>query len=94
MACRHVAPVGQNGPDALAIAVRHVREVLPDTPLLSTENRIATADDERRIAYTATAQSHLSGAIHDGTDVRGYLHWSALDNYEWGHWGPPSASLP
>ena len=20
--------------------------------------------------------------------MRGYLHWSALDNYEWGHWEP------
>lgn len=23
-----------------------------------------------------------------GNDIRGYLHWSALDNYEWGHWTP------
>ena len=26
--------------------------------------------------------------IKDDVDVRGYRHWSALDNYEWGEWGP------
>ncbi|MWB98409.1 glycoside hydrolase family 1 protein [Agromyces seonyuensis] len=74
-------------PDALGIAVRHATAVT-GAPALVTENGIATADDERRIAYTQTALAHLAGAIADGVDVRGYLHWSLLDNYEWGHWDP------
>ncbi len=29
--------------------------------------------------------------MNDGVEVRSYLHWSMLDNWEWGQWGPPSA---
>ncbi|MGO4535113.1 family 1 glycosylhydrolase [Leifsonia sp. 2MCAF36] len=58
------------------------------TPILVTENGIATDDDERRIAYTEQALLGLGSAIQDGVDVRGYLHWSLLDNYEWGSWRP------
>lgn len=75
-------------PDALGIAVRHTAEVTGGVPVVVTENGIATHDDERRIAYTEEALRHLGDAIADGVDVRGYLHWSLLDNYEWGHWGP------
>ena len=56
--------------------------------LVRTENGIATQDDNRRIAYTGEALRHLGLAMADGVDVRGYLHWSLLDNYEWGHWEP------
>ncbi|MFF0155999.1 family 1 glycosylhydrolase [Streptomyces sp. NPDC005263] len=75
-------------PDALAIAVRHTAEVTGGLPILVTENGIATHDDTRRIAYTSEALEHLFRAIGGGIDVRGYLHWSLLDNYEWGHWEP------
>ncbi|MFK0283221.1 glycoside hydrolase family 1 protein [Streptomyces sp. NPDC090499] len=75
-------------PDALGIAVRHAWETTGHVPVLVTENGIATADDTRRIAYTSEALRHLFSAVDDGVDVRGYLHWSALDNYEWGHWEP------
>lgn len=75
-------------PDALGIAVRHTAEVLPDVPVVVTENGIATDDDTRRVAYTEAALDSLAQAMADGVDVRGYIHWSLLDNYEWGHWDP------
>ena len=75
-------------PDALAMAVRHAWQVTGGVPILVTENGIATADDTQRIRYTDEALQGLLGTITDGIDVRGYLHWSLLDNFEWGHWEP------
>jgi beta-glucosidase len=70
-------------PAALGASVRRVREVRPDTPVVITENGIATGDDTERIAFTEAALASLAQAIADGADVRGYLHWSLLDNFEW-----------
>ncbi|MGY2078491.1 glycoside hydrolase family 1 protein [Modestobacter sp. SYSU DS0657] len=70
-------------PEALGAAVRYAASALPDTPLLVTENGIATADDDDRIRFTTDALTGLAGAIADGSDVRGYVHWSLLDNFEW-----------
>ncbi len=75
-------------PAALGDAIRQTAGIVGDVPIIVTENGIATADDEQRIAYTAGALDEVARALEDGIDVRGYLHWSALDNYEWGHWGP------
>lgn len=74
-------------PDALSMAVRHTHEVT-GLPIIVTENGIATSDDERRIAYTTGALEGLAATMSDGIPVHGYLHWSLLDNYEWGHWKP------
>ncbi|MEV4287157.1 family 1 glycosylhydrolase [Nonomuraea bangladeshensis] len=76
-------------PRALEDAVRHTAARLGEsTPLLVTENGIATSDDDERIEYTSQALKGLARAMADGADVRGYLHWSLLDNYEWGSWKP------
>ncbi|WP_380279925.1 glycoside hydrolase family 1 protein [Kitasatospora purpeofusca] len=76
-------------PQALGEAVRRTAALVgPDMPLLVTENGIATADDTERIAYTTEALAGLAAALRDGVDVRGYLHWSLLDNYEWGSYRP------
>jgi beta-glucosidase len=70
-------------PQALGRSVARVSELLPDTPLYITENGIATDDDTQRIAYTEGSLRGLAQAIADGADVRGYVHWSLLDNFEW-----------
>lgn len=75
-------------PAALGIAVRHTWDVGGHTPIIVTENGIATADDRRRIDYTFDALGGLHEAMADGIDVRGYIHWSLLDNYEWGSFRP------
>ena len=74
-------------PDALGITVRRAAE-LTGLPVIVTENGIPTLDDAERVEYTAKALSALEGCIDDGVNVLGYLHWSALDSFEWilGYW--------
>ena len=52
-------------------------------PLYVTENGIATGDDTERLAYLRSHLAALAQAWTEGADVRGYLHWSAFDNFEW-----------
>jgi len=39
--------------------------------------------DTRRIDYTRGYLSALGRAMKDGANIRGYHHWSLLDNFEW-----------
>jgi beta-glucosidase len=57
-------------------------------PVLITENGIATLDDTQRQRYLASHLREVKAAIDAGVDVRGYFHWSAFDNYEWGSYEP------
>ncbi len=63
-------------------------ERLKGRPVVITENGFAGGDDRFRIAYLALHLTALHEAIRRGVDVRGYLHWSLLDNYEWGSFLP------
>ncbi len=70
-------------PDALGASVRHAAAVAPGVPIIVTENGIPTADDTRRVAFIDGALLALHAARSDGVDVRGYCHWSSIDNFEW-----------
>jgi beta-galactosidase len=53
-------------------------------PIYVTENGIADADDDQRPSYLVRHLEVLQEVIARGVaDVRGYLHWSLVDNFEW-----------
>jgi len=51
-------------------------------PIYITENGIADNDDTRRGEFIEEHLRFVNKAISEGADVRGYFHWSLLDNFE------------
>lgn len=62
-------------------------------PLIVTENGLATDDDAHRVEFVRTALEGVERCLADGVDVRGYLHWTLLDNFEWMHGFAPKFGL-
>lgn len=52
-------------------------------PIYITENGIADRADVQRKLFIQDHLRCLHDAIADGADVRGYFHWSLVDNFEW-----------
>ena len=52
-------------------------------PIYITENGLADAKDEKRAKFIIEHLKWVHKAITDGVDVRGYFHWSLIDNFEW-----------
>lgn len=69
-------------PQAIANVVRAVAKEFKGN-LIVTENGVATADDSRRQEYIKEATAGLQACIADGIPLKGYLHWSLMDNFEW-----------
>lgn len=75
-------------PASLANAVRYVHRET-NVPIIVTEHGVGTPDDRIRTQMIPQSLFHLRQAIADGIPIGGYVHWSLLDNYEWG--GSPNA---
>jgi beta-glucosidase len=70
-------------PEGLRLVLQRVRDAGLGIPLYVTENGIGTDDDGWRIEYLAQHLHQVGLAIADGCDVRGYFHWTSVDNFEW-----------
>lgn len=79
-------------PEGMYETLKMVNDYQPACKLMVTENGIPVPDgvdldgrvrDERRIRYLQSHIAQVHRAIKDGIPVKGYFHWSLLDNFEW-----------
>ena len=52
-------------------------------PIYITENGVSDAEDRLRPQFLRESLEQIDKAINDGADVRGYFHWTLMDNFEW-----------
>jgi len=64
-------------------ALQYVHSKFKGKPVIITENGIADREDKLRSFYILTHLIAMHEAMRSGVDVRGYFHWSAVDNLEW-----------
>lgn len=58
-------------------------------PIIITENGLADRHDKYRQWWIEESIIAIERALSEGVDIRGYLHWSLLDNFEWAYgWWP------
>jgi beta-glucosidase len=69
-------------PDGLLQVLRdaHSRYHLP---IYVTENGIADRQGSKRAAFLRAHVEAIAQATREGIPVRGYFHWSLMDNFEW-----------
>jgi beta-glucosidase len=73
-------------PAALTDLLVRLRADYGDVPILITENGAIYADaphDARRVAFLRDHLLAVHDAVEQGVPVRGYFHWSFMDNFEW-----------
>ncbi|MFD1612334.1 glycoside hydrolase family 1 protein [Sphingomonas tabacisoli] len=69
-------------PPSLAGAVRYAYSQA-HVPVIVTEHGVGTDNDDLRARLIPAALAELKKAMDDGVPVKGYMHWSLIDNFEW-----------
>lgn len=69
--------------DGLRLVLDRLHAELPGTPLLISEYGLGTDDDAERARYIERGLDIARDALARGVDLRGFFHWTGVDNYEW-----------
>jgi beta-glucosidase len=67
----------------LQLVLDRLHGELPGKPLLISEYGIGTHDDGERAQFIRDGVGIAAGAAGLGIDLRGFFHWTGVDNYEW-----------
>ena len=79
-----VSPLGYGiWADGLGLVLDRLHTEVPGTALLVAEYGVGTDADKVRASYIDRGLEVVHEAIARGVDVRGFFHWTAVDNYEW-----------
>ena len=74
-------PFCEINPPGMYLALKKLQEY--GKPVYITENGLPDREDKQRPYLLATYLPEVWRAIQDGVDVRGYYHWTLVDNFEW-----------
>ncbi len=72
-----------NIPHGLYDSVKWATSTYPSLPILITENGVEDHEDKMRPRYIAGHIHQLWRAVNFNWPVKGYYHWSLVDNFEW-----------
>jgi len=78
-------------PEGIYYALKRLAQY--QKPIIVTENGLADKRDKHRAKFIKEHLAWIAEAMKEGTQVRGYLHWSLLDNFEWAHGFEPRFGL-
>jgi len=79
-------------PEGLLVLLREVHHRY-HVPIYITENGLADAHDTKRAPFLRQHLHALQRAVNEGIPVKGYYHWSLLDNFEWAEGFEPRFGL-
>jgi beta-glucosidase len=77
------ARMNSNTPEGFFWALKWVVKQYPGLPILVTENGIEDRTDRIRPRYLAQHVHAMWRAVNFNWPVKGYFHWSLVDNFEW-----------
>ncbi|MBI3738535.1 MAG: glycoside hydrolase family 1 protein [Chloroflexi bacterium] len=72
-----------NIPEGFYETIKWAVRTYPNTPIIVTENGVEDADDHMRPRYLAQHIHQMWRAVNFNWPVKGYFHWSLVDNFEW-----------
>jgi len=72
-----------NEPDGMFEGLKWAVRTFPKLPIIVTENGVEDSQDRMRPRYLVEHIHQVWRAVNFNWPIRGYFHWSLVDNFEW-----------